>query len=67
MTKNINIPLLTDLVAADNPTLKVSPSESSFTQSNDLNSLIDDLENAIGQDSASPIGRAYAIRAETSH
>lgn len=67
MSKNINIPLITDLVAAGNPALKASPSESSSTQTDDLNSLIDDLENAIGQDSTSPIGRAFAIRAETAN
>jgi len=65
MSKNINIPLITDLVAAGNPALKVSQSKSSSTQTDDLNVLIDDLENAIGQDSKSPIGRAFAIRAET--
>ena len=67
MQKNHNIPLITDLVAPGDPTLKVSATESPSSHIDDLNGLIDDLESAIGQDSSSPIGRAFAIRAETAN
>ena len=67
MQKNLNIPLITDLVAPGDPTLKVSAAKSPSSHIDDLNGLIDDLESAIGQDSSSPIGRAFAIRAETAN
>ena len=69
MSKHINIPTVTDLVAAGDPKLKAQANNHNFNQSHidELNLRIDELENAIGQDNSGPIGRAYAIRAETSN
>jgi len=66
MSKNQYIPILTDLVVAGNPKLKVSEEEKQAltSQSANLNMRIDEIETAIGQDNSGPIGRAYAIRAE---
>jgi len=66
MVNNINIPTLTDLVFAGDPTLKVDSSKSinSTSAYDELNTRIDELENAIGQDASGPVGRAFAIRAE---
>ena len=68
MSKRINIPTVTDLVVAGDPNLKAQANNKNPNQSHidELNLRIDELENAIGQDKSGPIGRAYAIRAETS-
>lgn len=67
-SQNLNIPLLTELVTAGNPKLKLSEEDkkSLSPQSANLNMRIDEIEVAIGQDTNGPIGRAYAIRAEES-
>jgi hypothetical protein len=67
MSKNINIPTVTDLVAAGDPKLKAKAqnADSTYTHIDELNLRIDELENAIGQDNKGPIGRAFAIRAES--
>lgn len=65
MPQNINIPTVTDLASAGDPSLKSDSDTSAFTTSSDeLNLRIEELENAIGQDNTGPIGRAYAIRSE---
>lgn len=66
MTQKQNIPILTDLVVAGNPKLKVSESNKQklMSQSANLNLRIDQIETAIGQDTSGPISRAFAIRAE---
>lgn len=63
-----NIPLVTDLVAAGDPRLKVDTNTLNQQNSyfDELNTRIDELEDAIGQDNSGPIGRAFAIRAEKS-
>jgi hypothetical protein len=68
MSKNINIPVASDLVVSGNPKLKAQAQNNYSIPSHieELNNRIDDLENAIGQDTSGPIGRAYAIRAEAS-
>jgi hypothetical protein len=67
MSKNINIPVASDLVVLGNPQLKALAQNNDSIPSHieELNSRIDELENAIGQDNSGPIGRAFAIRAET--
>ncbi len=66
MPKNTNIPILTDLVTAGNPKLKLSEEQKKALkpQSANLNLRIDEIETAIGQDTDGPVGRAFAIRAE---
>ena len=66
MSKNINIPVASDLVTSGNPRLKELAQNNDSVPSHieELNSRIDELENAIGQDNSGPIGRAFAIRAE---
>lgn len=60
-----NIPIASDLVAAGNPKLKKNAHEyTGPSHIEELNTRIDELENAIGQDNSGPIGRAFAIRAE---
>lgn len=60
--------MVTELVAAGNPRLKVSSSKDKQSiHVDELNQRIDELEDAIGQDNTGPIGRAFAIRAEASH
>jgi len=61
-----NIPLVTDLIAAGDPALKVNADalNQKSSQFEELNTRIDELESAIGQDTSGPIGRAFAIRAE---
>ena len=68
MPKKTNIPTVTDLVAAGDPKLKTKAQEmhSKPQHINELNMRIDELESAIGQNNSGPIGRAFAIRAETS-
>jgi len=62
-----NVPTLTKLVAAGNPLkkFKAKASNSSSSHLNELNQRIDEIENAIGQDNSGPVGRAFAIRAES--
>lgn len=61
------IPTITNLVAAGNPSKKAEPKKQNArsSQLDDLNQRIDEIENAIGQDNTGPVGRAYAIRAES--
>lgn len=67
MSKNINIPMVTELVAPGNPKLKARAELRNANSNNldELNLRIDELEDAIGQDNSGPIGRAFAIRAES--
>ena len=64
-----SIPTLTNLVAAGNPSKKAKAKSSNSKSSHldDLNQRIDEIENAIGQDNSGPVGRAFAIRAETNN
>ncbi len=65
MSNALNIPIASDLVALGNPRLKKSAQEySAPSHIEELNTRIDELESAIGQDNSGPIGRAFAIRAE---
>jgi len=66
MSKHLNIPLLTRLVAPGNPRLKAAAQQNNQIPSHieELNMRIDEIETAIGQTNNGPIGRAYAIRAE---
>lgn len=61
------IPTLTNLVAAGNPSKKAQSKQQDTKSSHldDLNQRIDEIENAIGQDNSGPVGRAFAIRAES--
>ena len=63
-----NVPTITDLVAAGDPAKKAQAKNEAYgsTHLNELNNRIDEIENAIGQDNTGPVGRAFAIRAETS-
>ena len=60
-----NVPTVTNLVAAGDPRKKVIASKNSTSHLDELNQRIDEIENAIGQDNSGPVGRAFAIRAET--
>lgn len=64
-----NIPTVTNLVAAGNPSKKAEAKKKTADSSHldELNQRIDEIENAIGQDNAGPVGRAFAIRAETNN
>jgi len=61
---------VSDLVVPGNPALKRQNDASGKTQSgryaDALNTRIDELESAIGQDTMGTRSRAYAIRAEAS-
>jgi len=64
--------MVTNLVVAGDPKLKAlaiaakeKGKRSSALHLDELNQRIDELESAIGQDKSGPIGRAFAIRAET--
>ena len=65
--KHSNAPTLTNLVAAGNPVKKAQAKKNRASSSHldELNQRIDEIENAIGQDNTGPVGRAFAIRAET--
>ena len=72
MKKHPNIPMVTKLVVAGDPKLKAiaiaakdKSKRSGALHIDELNQRIDELETAIGQDKSGPIGRAFAIRAET--
>lgn len=64
------IPVVSDLVVPGNPALRqqsdTSGKNSSGRYADALNSRIDELESAIGQDTMGTQSRAYAIRAEAS-
>lgn len=62
-----SVPTLTNLVAAGNPSKKAKSRKDGSNSSHldELNQRIDEIENAIGQDNSGPVGRAFAIRAET--
>ncbi len=65
-TKNHNnVPTITNLVAAGNPSKKAKVKRAGSSHLDELNQRIDEIENAIGQDKTGPVGRAFAIRAET--
>jgi len=68
MSKNINIPLITDLVYSGDPIMKGKAQLNNSIPSHldGLNQRIDDIETAIGQDESDPVGRAHAIRSENS-
>lgn len=68
MSRNINIPVASDLIVSGDPYLKALAQKNYSIPSHieELNNRIDELENAIGQDNSGPIGRAFAIRAEAS-
>ncbi len=68
MSRNINIPVATDLIVSGDPQLKALAQKNYSIPSHieELNNRIDELEHAIGQDNSGPIGRAFAIRAEAS-
>ncbi len=68
MSKDLNIPLVTNLVAPGNPKLKAEAQKEYSVPSHieELNMRIDEIETAIGQTNSGPIGRAFAIRAEES-
>ena len=69
MKKHVNIPMVTKLVTAGDPKLKAKAKTNSRRSGalhiDELNQRIDELETAIGQDKSGPIGRAFAIRAES--
>ena len=62
------IPVVSDLVVPGNPELRQQSNAAGNTKNrnyvNDLNSRIDELESAIGQDTMGSQSRAHAIRAE---
>jgi len=62
-----NVPTITSLVTAGNPKLKAlaKKNKASSCHLAELNQRIDEIENAIGQDNSGPVGRAFAIRAES--
>ena len=63
-----NIPVAHKLIWPGNPAMKARAAKKFTVPSHleELNSRIDDIENAIGQKTNSPVGRAFAIRAEKS-
>ena len=64
------IPVVSDLVVPGNPALRQQDDASGNTKSgryaDHLNTRIDELESAIGQNTMGTRSRAYAIRAEAS-
>lgn len=64
------IPVVSDLVVPGNPALRQQNDTSGNTKAgryaDALNTRIDELESAIGQDTMGTQSRAYAIRAEAS-
>ncbi|RVU86181.1 hypothetical protein EOL70_01665 [Leucothrix sargassi] len=62
------IPVVSDLVVPGNPALRQASNAAGQAKNknyvDDLNSRIDELESAIGQDTMGSQSRAYAIRAE---
>jgi len=64
--KHNNVPTITNLVAAGNPSKKAQAKKKNASSSHldELNQRIDEIESAIGQDNTGPAGRAFAIRAE---
>ena len=67
-TNNQNVPLATNLVHPGDPAMKARAAQRYTVPSHleELNTRIDELESAIGQDTDGPVGRAFAIRAEKS-
>ena len=63
-----HVPVAHKLVHAGDPAMKARAQQRYSVPSHlqELNSRIDDIENAIGQANKGPIGRAFAIRAEKS-
>jgi len=71
--KTIRIPIITDLVMAGNPDLKIKVNTSMEGVEGDkqafdlrLKEKINELKETIGQEEGNNIGRAHAIRAEAS-
>ena len=64
------IPVVSDLVVPGNPELRQQSNTAGKSKNrnyvDDLNSRIDELESAIGQDTMGSQSRAHAIRAEAS-
>lgn len=64
------IPVVSDLVVPGNPALRRQSHAAGNSKTrnyvDDLNSRIDELESAIGQDTMGSQSRAHAIRAEAS-
>ena len=64
------IPVVSDLVVPGNPELRQQSQTTGASKNrsyvDDLNSRIDELESAIGQDTMGSQSRAHAIRAEAS-
>lgn len=62
------IPVVSDLVVPGNPELRRQSNAAGHSKNrnyvDDLNSRIDELESAIGQDTMGSQSRAHAIRAE---
>ena len=64
-----NIPVVSDLITPGNPALRQQNKQSGCNNTryaDALNSRIDELESAIGQDTMGSQSRAFAIRAEAS-
>ena len=62
-----HIPVVSDLVVPGNPDLRqqtINNNDDNGNYLDQLNSRIDELETAIGQDTIGSQSRAYAIRAE---
>jgi len=68
MINNDHVPVAQKLLFAGDPKMKALAQQRYSVPSHlaELNSRIDDIENAIGQTNDGPIGRAFAIRAEKS-
>jgi hypothetical protein len=67
--KNTLIPVVSDLIIPGDPRLKKEANEKLSSESSyadNLNLRINELEDAIGQDDATSLARAYAIREEAS-
>lgn len=66
--KRLNVPMITNLVAAGDPDKKAHATKSSSNSLHldGLNRHINEIENAIGQEHSDPVGRATAIRTEAS-
>ena len=64
-----NVPTITNLVATGDPRKKAQPQQNHTGSSHldELNQRIDEIEDAIGQDNTGPVGRAFAIRAESNN
>lgn len=62
---NMRIPVVMDVVVPGNPDLKVTSNADDLSAEQNLKRRIADVEQAIGQDEMTRLGRAHAIRSET--